>query len=203
MAFGLRNAAQTFQRFMDDILRDLDFCFAYLDDILVFSRSFEEHEQHIRKLFLQLQPYGILINPGKCVFRVPELTFLRYRISIEGSRPLDERVSHLQACPPPKTVRQLRKFLGMLNFYRRFLPQAVATQAPLHDILSGPKVKSWHPISWTPGLCKSFEECKAGLSLATLLAQPDSSAQLAHVTDLPLSSRSDVNMLHSPVANFT
>jgi hypothetical protein len=147
MAFGLRNAAQTFQRFMDDILRDLDFCFAYLDDILVYSRSSEEHEQHLRKLFLQLQAYGILINPGKCVFRVPELTFLGYRISSEGSRPLDERVSHLQACSPPKTVRQLRQFLGMLNFYRQFLPQAAATQAPLHDMLSGPRVKSSHPIT--------------------------------------------------------
>jgi hypothetical protein len=64
MAFGLRNAAQTSQRFMD-ILRDLDFCFAYLDDILVFSRSPEEHEHHLRKLFLELQAYGILINRAK------------------------------------------------------------------------------------------------------------------------------------------
>jgi hypothetical protein len=58
------------------------------------------------------------------------VTFLGYRISSEGSRPLDERVSHLKACPPPKTVRQLRQFLGMLNFYRRFLPHTAATQAP-------------------------------------------------------------------------
>jgi hypothetical protein len=90
MAFGLRNAPQTFQRFMDDILRDFDFCFAYLDDIHVISRSPEEHEQHLRTFFLQLQAYGILINPAKCVFRVPELTFLGYKISSEGSRTLEE-----------------------------------------------------------------------------------------------------------------
>jgi hypothetical protein len=78
MSFGLRSAAQTFQRFMDDILRGLDFCFAYLDDILVFSRSLEEHKQHLRALFTQLQRYRIIINPAKCVFREPEVTFLGY-----------------------------------------------------------------------------------------------------------------------------
>jgi hypothetical protein len=132
---------------MDDILRDLDFRFAYLDDILVFSRWPEKHEHHLRKLFLQLQACGILINPVKFVFRVPELTFLGYKISSEGFRPLEERVAHLQDCPPPKAVRQLRQFLSMLNFYRRFLSQAAATQAPLHDILSGPRVESSHPIT--------------------------------------------------------
>jgi hypothetical protein len=65
MSFGLRNAAQTFQRFMDEVLRGLDFCFAYLDDILIFSRSPEEHEQHLRTLFDRLQKCGILINPAK------------------------------------------------------------------------------------------------------------------------------------------
>jgi hypothetical protein len=118
MSFGLRNAAQTFQRFMDDILRGLDFCFAYLDDILVFSRSLEEHEQNLRGFFDQLQRYGILINAAKCIFRAPEVTFLSYKVSAEGSQPLEERVIHLQDCQPPKTASQLRRFLGMLNFYR-------------------------------------------------------------------------------------
>jgi cleavage and polyadenylation specificity factor subunit 1 len=68
ISFGLRNAAQTFQRFLDDILRELDFCFAYLDDILVFFRSFEEREQYLRALFDCLKRYEILINPAKCVF---------------------------------------------------------------------------------------------------------------------------------------
>jgi hypothetical protein len=77
MSFGLHNALQTFQRFMYDILRGLDFCFAYLD-ILIFSRSLEEHEQHLWALFNRLQRYGILINLAKCVFRASEITFLGY-----------------------------------------------------------------------------------------------------------------------------
>jgi cytoskeleton-associated protein 5 len=117
MSFGLRNAAKTFQRFMDEVLRRLDFCFAYLD-ILVFSRTPEEHEQYLRTLFDRLQRHGILVNPAKRVLRAPEVTFLGYKVSAEGSRPLEERVTHLQDCPPPKTASQLRRFLGMLNFYR-------------------------------------------------------------------------------------
>jgi hypothetical protein len=188
MSFGLRNAAQTFQRFIDDILRGLNFCFAYLDDILVFSRTLKEHGNHLRTLFDRLQRYGILVNPAKCVFRATEVTFLGYKVSAEGSRPLEERVAHLQACPPPKTASQLRRFLGMLNFYRRFLPHAAAIQAPLHTVLSGPRVKGSHPITWTPDLHRAFEECKASLSRATLLAHPDPSAPLALVTDASTSA---------------
>jgi hypothetical protein len=99
MSFSLHNAAQTFQRFMDDILRGLDFCFAYLDDILVFFRSCEEHEQHLRTICKQLQRYRILMNAAKCVFRAPEITFLGYKVSPEGSEPLEERVTNLQDCP--------------------------------------------------------------------------------------------------------
>jgi hypothetical protein len=186
--FGLRNAAQTFQRFMDDTLRGLDFCFAYLDDILVFFGSLEEHEQHMRTLFNQLQKYGSIIKPAKCVFLAPEVTFLCYNVSAEGSQPLEERVTHLQDCAPPKTASQLRRFLGMVNFYTRFLPHAAATQAPLHDVLSASRVKGFHPIAWTPELLKTFEECKASLSRVTLLALPDPSAPLALVTDASTSA---------------
>jgi cleavage and polyadenylation specificity factor subunit 1 len=163
-------------------LKDQDFCFAYLDDILVYSTSPQEHEQHLRTIFTTLEKYGILLNPSKCIFRVPEISFLGYKISSAGSPPLPERIAYLQSCPP-KTIGQLRRFLRMLNFYRRFLPNAASLQAPLHDVLSGPKVKSSHPIPWTAALDKAFEECKASLSQAMLLAHPDSASTLAFVTD--------------------
>jgi len=183
MSFGLRNVAQTFQRFMDEILKDLDFCFAYIDDILVFSRSPQEHDQHLRILFTQLQNYGILLNPSKCVFRVPEISFLGYKISSMGSQPLPERIADLQACPPPKTVSQLRRFLGMLNFYRRFLPHAATIQVPLHDALSGPEFNGSHPFTWNDTLVAAFVECKASMSQAALLAHPNPTTPLALVTD--------------------
>jgi hypothetical protein len=101
MSFGLRNTTQTLKSFMDDILWGLDFSFAYLEDILVFSRSLEQHEQHLRALFDQLQRYRIPINPAKCVLRAPEATFLSYKVSTEGYQPLEEQVTNLQDCHPP------------------------------------------------------------------------------------------------------
>jgi hypothetical protein len=165
------------------VMKKLDFCFAYVDDILVFSRTLEEHDQHLRTLFDRLQKSGILINPAKCVFKASEFIVLGYKVSAEGSQPLEVRVAHLQASPPPKTASQLRRFLGMLNFYRRILPNAATAQAPLHDALAGPRIKGSRPIAWTPDLHRALEECKESLSRATLLEHPDPSARLALVTD--------------------
>jgi hypothetical protein len=92
----------------------------------VFSRLLDKHEEHLWTPFYQLERYGIIINPTKCAFRAPEVTFLGYKVSAEGSRPLDARVTHLQDCQPPKTASQLRRFPGMVNLYRRFLPHAAA-----------------------------------------------------------------------------
>ena len=88
----------------------------------------------------------------------------------------------LQSCPPTN-IGQLRPFLGILNFYRRFLPNAASHQAPLHDVLSGAKLKDSHPITWTAALDKTFEECKNSLPQGTLLAHPDSTSTFALVTD--------------------
>ena len=97
MSFGPRNAAQTFRRLIDKILKYLYVCFAYMDDILVFSLSPQEHDQHLCIVFTQLQNYITLLYPSKCVFRVPEISFLGYIISSMGSQPFSERVSDLQA----------------------------------------------------------------------------------------------------------
>jgi hypothetical protein len=208
MSFGLRNAAQTFQRVMDEILMDLPLCFAYIDDILVFSETIEEHDRHLRILFTQLKKYGILLNPAKCVFRVSEVSFLGYKISSHGSQPLPDRVQDLQNSPPPETIAQLRRFLGMLNFYRRFIPQAASSQAPLHHILAGPKTKGTTPVPWTDALLQTFKECKASLSQAALLAHPDTSAPLTLVTDASTTAMGAVlqqlvNDVWQPLAFFS
>lgn len=183
MTFGLRNAAQTFQRFMDEVLLGLDYCYGYLDDILVFSKSAEEHKTHLRQLFDRLKRYGILINTTKCTLGQPEVTFLGYRVSGAGTKPLDSKVQAIQEFTVPKTVKELRRFLGMLNFYRRFIPKAAHLQAPLNSLLTGPKIKGSHPVVMTPDLLQTFEDCKTSLSQATLLAHPHPSAKLGIVTD--------------------
>jgi cleavage and polyadenylation specificity factor subunit 1 len=118
-------------------------------------------------LLLKEEQFRVIIT---IIFRAPEVTFLGYKVSAEGFQPLQERVTHLQEYQPQQSTSQLRRFLGMLNIYRRFIPHAATTQAPLHDVLSGPKVKGSHTITWTPELLKAFEDCKASLSRAMLLA---------------------------------
>uniref|UniRef100_A0AAV2LIV6 ribonuclease H n=1 Tax=Knipowitschia caucasica TaxID=637954 RepID=A0AAV2LIV6_KNICA len=92
MPFGLKNAAQSFQRLMDSALRDMPFLFVYLDDVLVASSSEEEHLTHLRVLFTWLDQHGLIINPAKCVFGVPSIKFLGHLISSEGAAPLPSKV---------------------------------------------------------------------------------------------------------------
>jgi hypothetical protein len=120
MSFGLRNAAQTFQRFMDSLFKHLPFVFCYLDDLIIASRTLEEHHEHLRQIFTILEENGLQINPAKCVFAA--LEFLGHRVDQHGVRPLQRHVQAISEFPPPQDVKQLQQFLGMVNFYRRFLP---------------------------------------------------------------------------------
>lgn len=183
MSFGLRNAAQTFQRFIDEAIRDLDFVYAYIDDILIASTSPEEHEKHLRLLFARLSEYGVLINTSKCIFGVSEVNFLGHTVNASGTRPLEDKVDAIVCFPPPSNIKQLRQFLGMINFYRRFMPSAARLQAPLNDLLVGADASGKVPIVWTPELLNTFDKCKRSLSQAALLAHPDSRAELAIVAD--------------------
>lgn len=187
MSFGLRNAAQSFQRFMDEVLRGLDFCFCYIDDILIASASQEEHLHHLRAIFQRLQNHGIIINPAKCIFGVSQVRFLGYTVTAQGTTPLHEKVAAILDYPQPQTAKQLRQFLGMLNFYRRFLPDAARIQAPLHDLLQG-NVKGKTPIQWPPHAQDAFVLCKRTLADAALLAHPQPDAPLTLITDASDSS---------------
>lgn len=183
MSFGLRNAAQTFQRFMDEVLRGLDYCFPFIDDVLVASANDVEHQEHLRTVFKRFSEYGILLNPNKCVLAVSEIEFLGYMVSSEGTKPIGDRVKAIQNFSRPKTIRELRRFLGALNFYRRFVADAAKVQAPLHGLLSGPSVRNNSSIDWTPSLEEAFNACKTSIANAVLLAHPDPTAPLAVVTD--------------------
>lgn len=182
MTFGLRNAGQTFQRFVDEMTRGLDFCYCYLDDFLIFSKDKQTHEEHLLQIFTRLQEFGMVINVAKCVFEAPEVTFLGYTVSSAGIKPLDAKVQAIKQFPPPKNIKELRRFLGMVNFYRRFIPNAAKTQAPLHSLVTG-SLKGSHPVNISGEALKAFNNCKESLSQAALLAHPDLEAKLALVTD--------------------
>lgn len=134
MPFGLKNAAQTFQRYMDMTLRDLDACFCYIDDILIASHDVSEHKRHLREVFQRLREYGFSISLEKSIFGQEEVKYLGCTITKEGTRPLKERVDGILQVPKPRMIEELRRFLGMVNFYRRFFPAAANTQATLHTL---------------------------------------------------------------------
>ncbi|GBN53436.1 Retrovirus-related Pol polyprotein from transposon 297 [Araneus ventricosus] len=136
MTFGLRNAAQTFQRFIDQVLRGLD-CFAYLDDILVASEYLAKDKVDLENVFNRLKDYHHKINLEKCVFGQETIQFLGFHVSPGGVSPLPDRVKALTEYPLPKSVAELRSFLAMINFYRRFLKNAAGTQACSHDPVKG------------------------------------------------------------------
>lgn len=183
MTFGLRNAGQTFQRFIDEVVRGFNFCFAYVDDILVYSRDPQQHAEHLRLLFHRLHQYGVVINPAKCVLGAAEVTFLGYRINAAGTFPPEDRIRALVDFAPPKTVQGVRRFLGMVNYYRRFLPDAAKYQAPLIDAVAATNSKGAKPFPWTPELEQCFDNCKKSLANVTTLSHPNCEAPLGLFTD--------------------
>ena len=164
------------------MLCDLDFSYAYIDDILIASSSEEEHLRHLQILFERLQSYSVVVNPAKCVFGRTDIEFLGYLVSGEGSRPTPARVQAIQEYPRPRTAKELRRYLGMLNFYRRFLPRAAEVQAPLNDLLHD-NVKGRTVVTWTPQAERAFESSKKELAQAVLLVHPRVDAELAVFAD--------------------
>lgn len=146
--FGLRNTAQTFQRFIDQVLRGLYFCYAYIDDLLIASSSADEHKHHLRLVLERLNDHGVVINPAKCVLGAPQLEFLGHLVDSHGIRPLEEKVQAIRTFPQPTTQRKLREFLGLVNYYHRFIPHCAELLNPLNCLLS-PSKDSAEVISWT------------------------------------------------------
>ncbi|GBM94414.1 Retrovirus-related Pol polyprotein from transposon 297 [Araneus ventricosus] len=182
MPFGLRNAAQTFQRFLDDILRDLN-CFVYLDDILIASIDHASHYRELEQVFQRLNEKGLVLNIEKCIFGADKLPFLGCEVSKDGISPSKEKVESLVNYPQPQDVSALRRFLSMLNFYRRFIPNAAEIQRILYDLVKGKKKRDKTTIDWSEAAVQAFQTCKNSIAQAALLAHPNSEAKLSLVVD--------------------
>ncbi|KAI5731497.1 hypothetical protein M8J77_010994 [Diaphorina citri] len=153
---------------MDEVLRGLDFCFPYIDDVLVASETESQHLDHLTIIFERFQQYSLNLNPRKCVFGQPEVKFLGYLISNQGTCPLPNRVKDILDYEQPTTAKGLRQFLGMVNyrmvnyFYRRFISRASDTLATVSDLLTD-NIKGNILIQWTPDAIKAFQHCKEQL----------------------------------------
>lgn len=183
MTFGLRNASQTFQRFMHEALRGLHSCFAFVDDVLVFSENEEQHKQHLQEVLQRLNDYGVTLNLSKCEFGKTKINFLGYEVSAAGIQPTEERIEAISNYPKPKNIQELRRFLGMLNFYRDCLPHQAELQTELNKFLHNKKKNDKTPVDWTPHAEQAFNNCRQSILEATLLSHPVANKPLCMMTD--------------------
>ena len=177
--FGLKNAGQDFQRLMDEILGDIPRVFVYIDDILVASESLEQHLLDLDVVFKTLSANGMVVQRSKCILGKSSLEFLGYQVDTTGISPLKDRVSAIEKTTPPTSIKELQRFLGMVGYYRRFIPNAAQHLFYLFEALKG-KPKT---LEWTTDCQKSFDATKAALAAATLLHHPRPGTQLALTTD--------------------
>jgi hypothetical protein len=182
MPFVLRNVGMTFQRLMDTVLGGLPFAFVYLDDIFVASPAEKTHWLHLQAVFSVLQQNSLIVNPEKCLLACSTVDFLGHRLSASGIGPLPSRVQAIAEFPRPATVKQLQAFLGLFNFYRRFIPAAAKVVRPLTGALRGGP-KGTATLSWTPAMATVFLAARGALSSSAVLAHPAAGAEISLVTD--------------------
>ncbi len=178
LPFGLRNAGSSFQRTMDRVTMDMPFTYCYLDDLRVASPDLETHLQHLAAVFTRLRDFGLVINLEKCVFCVQSFEFLGHHVSCQGARPVVSYVEAVDKMEAPTTVKELQIFLGLINFYCRFLAGVATVLLPLTSALKGSR-SSTEKLVWTESMEESFQRAKASLKKATWLAHPDPLATLA------------------------
>ena len=174
MPFGLCNAPATFQRLMDTVLMGLNFdiCLAYLDDIIVYSHDLKSHLERLETLFQRLRESNLKLKPSKCNVLQKCVTFLGYTISETGIGTDPSKIEAVRDWPVPTNLRQCRAFVGLCQYYRRFVPNFSAIAAPLHAL-----TKKGVQFSWSAECNAAFEQLKSALISADVLALPDDEGQ--------------------------
>jgi chemotaxis protein CheY-P-specific phosphatase CheC len=170
MPFGLTNAPASFQAYANDAIREyLDlFAIVYLDDILIYSDTLEEHIQHVRMVLKKLQAHGLFVKLEKCQFHVQKISFLGFIISPDGISMDPERVSTIADWPAPQSVLEVQIFLGFANFYRRFIDGYSRTVLPITSLL-----RKGQRFEWTQEAQKAFDELKSLFTTAPILRHFD------------------------------
>ncbi|GES79803.1 retroviral-like aspartic protease 1 [Rhizophagus clarus] len=185
MPFGLCNAPGTFQRCMDNILKDMLWknTMVYLDDVNIYSKTFEEHLQHLEEVLKRVEKAGLKINPEKCHFCTQSLQFLGHIVTNKGILPDPSKVDAIKNYPVPKNLTQLRAFLGLASYYRRFIKDFSKISTPLYMLL-----KKDIPYEWNQDRHQVFQFLKEKLITAPLLAYPDFTKSFLLFTDASITA---------------
>ena len=180
MPFGACNAPATFQRLMENCLGDLNlsWCLVYLDDIIIFSSTPEEHLERLEAVFQKLEAAGLKLKPSKCNFFREEIQYLGHIVSKEGIKADPKKVEAVVNWSPPTTVSEVRRFLGFVGFYRRFIKGFSRIAKPLTDLTRGlesssKRIAKKTPVEWGKPEQKGFQSLKDKLVSAPVLAYAD------------------------------
>ena len=184
MPFGLRTAGSTLQRFLDSIFVEFDeFLFIYCDDLVIYSKSEQEHVLHLERVFNRLTEYGLRINIEKSEFNRTELDFLGYHLDQFGITPSQSKVKAIREYPVPTTVGHVRRFVGMASYYSKHIPNFAVLRSPLNCFMSVPKSHRQRKIRLNQKQLDSFDAINQALADAALLYHPDPDAVLTIHTD--------------------
>ena len=185
MPFGLMNAPATFQRLMNIALGDLNFSqvLIYLDDIIVFSSTFEEHLQRLERVFIRLRQHGLKLKPSKCHLCQSEVHYLGHIISEKGIATDPEKVQAVKMWPVPQSKREVRGFLGLTGYYRRFVRDYAKIANPLFSLIGGKRGVKDPPFVWTEDCQTAFNVLTEKLVTAPILAYADFKAPFIVQTD--------------------
>ncbi len=178
LSFGVSTAPALFQSIMDQILQGLDGVESLLDDILIGTATEEEHKVMLEEVLRRLDHYGVKVKLSKCRFMTTSVEYLGHRIDGEGVHPLKSKTEAIAKAPQPTNVTELRAFLGMVNYYGKFLPRMSTTLAPLYNLLKADT--EW---KWTAQTDAAFKECKSLLSSDRVLVHYDMKREITLACD--------------------
>lgn len=168
LPFGVKTAPNLFQRFMDILIHDLDGTTAYLDDILITSKSVPEHEDRLREVFRRLDKHGLKIRKEKCSFLETEIKYLGFVLNEKGRKPDPAKTKAISDMPAPRDLSELRAALGMISFYSQFIPDMKTLKEPMNHLL-----KKDIKFDWSKECDKNFQKMKQYLQSDLLLTHYD------------------------------
>ncbi|KAI2647533.1 Transposon Tf2-6 polyprotein [Labeo rohita] len=171
MPFGLANSPSYFQAFINEVFRDMlnRWVIVYIDDILIFSNSLSEHIRHVRAVLQRLIAHQLYAKEEKCEFHQDKISFLGYIISADGVAMDERKVNAVLKWPRPNTLRELQRFLGFANFYRRFIRHFSSVAAPLTAMVK----KGVSRLVWTQPTLQAFDDLRRRFTTAPILHHPD------------------------------
>lgn len=181
MPFGIKVAPACFQRILSGIIKRKDlsnFAINYLDDILIFSHSFDEHVEHLQRVISAIFDEGFRLNFKKCSFASSSIQYLGHILGPNSVTPLQDNLTAINTFPPPTSRKHVRQFLGKINFYRKFIPDSTSLLEPFHNLL-----RKNTPFSWNNECQSSFDRVKQLLTSAPILAIFDRTKPIFIYTD--------------------